>query len=904
MSIPEQGRSLRVNGRDYRVTSALRTSLLLVLRNELGLKGAKIGCDFARQCGACAVLCDGEEIPSCATTLAEVGEREITTPEGIGSRSCPTPLQLAMYDEQASQCGYCIPGMMVAATALLSKNPQPTIPQIKAALNRHICRCGTYTRIVRAVHRAATNHPPLSADIWPAVTTSLPAAYLGESLGVDPADKTVEVTSTAAWLTMNRNGHVTAYSGKVDMGTGIRTALIQIVAEELDVDLEAVCLVMADSALCPNQGKSTASVGVAIGGQPLRVAACEARAELLRRAASRFAVPVEELDTRGGAVFVSAHPERLVRYGELLTDGPISRPLQITNRTDWGPELSGFAPFKPRSKYRYVGRSVRRDIVADHLCGTMLYVHNIVVPGMLHGRVVLPADYFARLVCVDKTSIADLPNVQIVRRGDFLGVVAEKEEIAILAASRLKAQWGAAAPLYEESAQFEEMKRTPIVDTRWGYRAGDADSILSRAQNVFEADFHYACQLHAMIGPSCAVADVRDGCATIWSGTQSPYADRNDIAQMLGLLSENVRLIYREAAGSYGRLGCDDAAADAALMSQSVGRPVRVQWSRRDELGWAPVAPAMTMNVKAVLNADGRICAWDYTQCTSTHASAERGAHVAWVRIGAAPGNDRLEGYLHGQHYEIENKQGKTVFIRPTLRTIYLRGPGSVQAHFAIESSIDELAARAECDPVEFRLRHLAPRDREVLAAAAELARWQPRWPAEQQQKDGDWLQGRGVAYTRSGFRPSRVAVIIDVRVNRITGDVVVDKACMAHDCGYMVNPDGVLNQVQGNILHGISRALYEEAHYTRSAITTLDWNSYPVLRFTHVPEIEIKLIQRPDLEPTVVGETSSIPMVGAVGNAICDAIGQRLYEAPFTRARVLQALRGKAAGAQWRTKP
>ena len=879
---------LRINGADHEIQVDGATPLLHVLRNDLGLRAAKVGCDAASQCGACAVLCDGEKIPSCSISVAEIGTRAITTAEGLGTRDAPSDLQRAFFAEQASQCGYCVPGMMIAATALLRKNPDPNEGEIKAALDRHICRCGTHVRIIGAVKRAATGGASLARESWPGATTTI-AESDRQDARTAPSKAVAPVTSDA-WLAISRDGAVTAYSGKIDMGTGVRTALAQIVADELDVEIGRVALVLADSARSPVQGKSTASCGVAIGGQPLRVACAAVRAALIERAGARLGVPAAELDTKSGAVFVKAAPERSIDYGELVGNEPLSVPLEVASESPWGPQLRGPADPKPRSLYRYVGTSIKRDVIVDHLRGSFTYVHNVVVPGMLHGRVVRPPTYFGGLASVDERSVSDLPGVRIVRRASFLGVVAEREEIAIEAAKRLQAQWSETAPLYDEQAQFEELRSAPLVAEQTGFAEGDAAAAIAQAPRRYEADFHFAYQLHAMLGPSCAVADVRDGRATIWSGSQWPNGDRVDIAAMLGMPVENVRLVYREAAGSYGRLGCDDAAADAALMSHLVERPVRVQWSRRDENGWEPVSAMMSMKVRAGLDGAGGLAALDYTQWSSTHASAERGNHVAWNLIGGAPGNDRLEGYLHGLHYDLAHKRGRTMFVAPTLRTMYLRGPGSVQSHFAIESAIDELAQAAGIDPIDYRLRHLPARDREVLGAVAELSRWVPHGGHATSPADARWRSGRGVAYTRSGVRPTLVGVVVDARVDLESGKVKIDKVFVAHDCGYMVNPDGVLNQVQGNIVHALSRALFEQVRYTKARVTSLDWNDYPVIRFTDIPEIAVRLIERPDLEPSVVGETASIPVVAAVANAIFAATGKRMRVAPFTPERVREA--------------
>jgi CO/xanthine dehydrogenase Mo-binding subunit/aerobic-type carbon monoxide dehydrogenase small subunit (CoxS/CutS family) len=880
--------SLRVNGTKEVVETEGGTPLIFVLRNVLGLCAAKMGCDSARQCGACAVLCDGEVIASCSTSISEVGSREITTAEGIGSREKPTRLQLALFEAQASQCGYCIPGIVVRATALLVRNPNPSESDIRSALDRSICRCGSHPRILAAVKRAARSEARISSDIWPPKTTTV--ASPPSDLEV-ARQKSVSPKSSEAWLTVEADGSITAYSGKVDMGTGLRTALAQIVADELDVNIDRVALVMSDTLMSPEQGKSTASCGLAIGGQPLRIAAAAVRTELITRAAARLGFPVEDLETRDGTIRVRAQPQESISYGKLVEREPVSVPLDVISESNWGPQLAERSVAKPRASYRYVGKPIRRDVLADHILGSFTYVHNVVVPGMLHGRVVRPPRYFADLLSVDEDSIAHLPDVQIVRRSSFLGVVAEREEIAVAAAERLQAQWSAGQSLYEESRQFEELRAASAVKVQTGFSVGDAPKAIQAAAQAYEGDFHFGYQLHAMIGPSCAVADVGPSSATIWSGTQWPEGDRIDLATMLALPSERVRVIYTEAAGSYGRLGCDDAAADAALMSQIVGRPVRVQWSRRDENGWEPVGTAMTMNVKAGLDANGNLNAMDYTQWCSTHASAERGDHVAWRLIGTAPGNDRLEGYLHGLHYDLEHKRGRTVFVPPTLRTLYLRGPGSVQSHFAIECTMDELARRAGADPMEYRLRYLPERDREVLETLGRISGWRSYNAPREVTRGGHWQTGRGLAYTRSGLLPTSVGAVVDLQVDINTGEIAIDSVCMAHDCGYMINPDGVLNQVQGNIVHALSRALFEEVHYSRHGITTLDWNDYRVIRFKDIPRIEIELMQRPNHEPSGAGEPASIPVIAAVANAIRDATGRRLTVAPFTPHRVLAAL-------------
>jgi nicotinate dehydrogenase subunit B len=869
--------TLRVNGRVARLEADDDAPLVHVLRNDLGLNGPKVGCDGA-QCGACAVLRNGIEIPSCVTPLSAADGCDIITSEGLDATPHGRTLRQAFFDEQASQCGYCIPGMAIAAAALLGQNASPSESQIKTAMDRHICRCGTHVRIVAAVRRAATAGQGVPNTPSPSAGR---VAY-----GSDP--RAVAPGKGDSWIEVSRDGTVTAYSGKIDMGTGIRTAYAQLVADELDVAVDKVRVVLGDTATTPNQGKSTASAGVMFGGQPLKVAARETRTALMARAAERLGVELARLEVEDGVVFDKAAPGNRVSYGDLIGNSPLAVEIDVGRTTIWGPELTASSALKAPQSYRYVGKSILRDAIADHVSGTLEYVHNVRVPGMLHGRPVRPPSYEAKLVSIDESSIAHIPDVQVVRRGAFVGVVAAREENAIQGARQLNVQWTTTNTLYDESRQFEELRKTEAVEEQVNFESGDMATALAKAERRFKSDYNVAYQLHAMLGPSCAVADVRADGATIWSGSQWPNGDRADLAQMLGLPVENVRLVWREAAGSYGRLGCDDAAADAAILSQSVGKPVRVQWTREDENAWEPVSAAATISVEAAFGADGRVEAFDYRQWSSSHSSAERGSYVAWKLIGTAPGCDRLSGEIHSLEYQVPHKRGRSIFVQPTFRTIYLRGPGGFQSHFATESFMDELALMANADPVEFRLRHLADsRDRDVLNAVARLARWTPRSGRKQISRDERMLRGRGVAFARYGVRDTFIAMVADVAVDRETGRVAVERVFVAQDCGLIVNPDGVLNQVQGNVIHAASRALKEELHYSEARATSLDWYRYPVLRFSEIPEIHVELIQRLDMPPSVVGEIATMPTGAAVANAIFDATGKRMRTAPFTPDRV-----------------
>ena len=890
---------LRVNGSDFTVKADEGTPLLYVLRNDVGLNSPKSGCDLA-QCGACAVLVNGRKVPSCSTPVSEVASDEITTCEGLGTSTVGRALRAAFFQEQASQCGYCISGMMIGATALLTGNPSPSNDEIRASLNQHICRCGTHVRILAAVERAAAALTDGAASQSSSIRPESAAAMVPKGDRIAPASVSTRAHSGSldsrqvdSWITIGRDGAVTAYCGKIDMGTGIRTALAQIVADELDVSIEKVVVVLGDTGLTPDQGKSTASAGVMTGGQPLRIAACETRAALMTRAAERLGTEVTGLEVRDGVVCVKGEPGRGMSYGDLIGNLQLSIELDVTEETAWGPVLRGSSPLKPSRDYRYAGKSVVRAAVADQVSGLAEYVHDVRIPGMLHGRMVRPASQGARLMSVDEGSIKHIPDVQIVRRGDFVGVVADREECAVAAARQLKVQWTPSGILGDERTQFIDLRQAKVIHEQVNFECGDVQAAIGRSHRVLKSDYHFAPQLHAMLGPSCAVADVTRNAATIWSGSQWPQGLRADLAQMLGLPAERVRVIWREASGSYGRLGCDDAAADAALMSQIIGQPVRVLWTREDENAWEPVSAATTISLEGALGEHGRIAAIDYVQWSSTHDNSERGNTIAWRLIGTAPGYDRLTGNIYGLEYDIKNKRGRSIFVPPTFRTIYLRGPGSVQSHFATESFMDELAGLAGVDPIEFRLRHLGERDREVLQTAARLAGWKPRAAEAKSATVGRVLRGKGVAFCRYGLRDTIVAVVAEVEVDRATAEARARRVWVAQDCGFMVNPDGVLNQVQGNIVHAVSRALKEELHYTQARVTSLNWDQYETLRFCEIPEIRVELIQRTDLPPSVVGEIASVPTVAAIANAIFDATGKRIREAPFTPARMRVMLEG-----------
>jgi CO/xanthine dehydrogenase Mo-binding subunit len=703
-----------------------------------------------------------------------------------------------------------------------------------------------------------------------------------------PSARSLKPGMLDSWLVISRDSMVTVYSGRIDMGTGLQTAYAQIVADELDVPLARIHVVMGDTTTTPDQGKTTASSGIMLGAQPIRVAACEARAVLIKMAAEQLKVSAAELDVKDGAVRVRSARGKSITYGKLIGDKSLSFDLGPVTESPWGPTVKGRSPLKSPRDYKVVGTSVPRTDIPAKVAGSHEYVHNVRMPGMLHGRVVRPPAVGAKLVAVDESSVNAIPAVRIVRRADFLGVVAPREENAIRAAQQIKATWSAVqARLPDKKTQYQELRNAAVVETQDSFNIGDAPSAIANSKTTIKADYHFPYQLHGMIGPSCAVADVKSDHATIWSGTQWPQGDRGDLAKLLELPIERVNVICRTASGSYGRLGCDDAAADAAIMSQAIGKPARVQWMRHDEHGWEPVSPGMTMSIEGALDDHGRIIGFDYTQWSISHATGERGNYLAWRLLGTAPGHPRNSGGIFDLCYGFD-RRGRSVFVEPKFRAIYLRAPGGIQSIFAVESFIDELALKANADPVEFRMRHLNDaRDRDVLLAVARRANWKAQPPASRQRDNKDVLSGRGVALAKYGFGDTRVAMVADVTVEQVTGRVHVTSVYVAHDCGIIVNPNGVQNQIQGAIIQGLSRSLHEEVDYSRERITSLDWIQYPVIRFSEIPAITIELINRPELAPSAVGEISTVPTTAAVANAIADATGVRIREVPFTPDRV-----------------
>jgi nicotinate dehydrogenase subunit B len=692
------------------------------------------------------------------------------------------------------------------------------------------------------------------------------------------------------WLAIEPDNTVTAFSGKVELGTGVRTALAQIVAEELDLPLERVRMVMGDTELTPDEGYTAGSMTISGSGTALRQAAAEARQAMLAMAAERLDVEPDELSVREGVISVEKDPERSVTYAELMAGRLFE--LQVTSR----------APLKPPESYRIVGTSTPREDLPRKVAGQPSFIQDVRVPGMLHARLVRPPSPGAVLVALDESSVKDVPGlVKVVQRGNFIGVVAEREAGAIQAAERLKVEWQETAVYPRMEDLYTALRDQPTDDNILGQQ-GDFEQAYAGATRKLHATYYQPFHAHASIGPSCAVAEVKGDQVTVWASTPGPYPLSGALAGLLDLPPENVHLIHVEGAGSYGQNGSDDAAADAAILAQAVGRPVRVQWTRQDEFVWEPKSPAMVMEVRGGLDAQGEVVAWDYQVWSPSHVARARFAGqlvAAQLLSGESAPQSR---FSFGAERNAPTNyafpvQRVTVHYLPNslLRASSFRSLGGCENTFANESFMDELAATAGVDPLEYRLRYLKdPRERMVLEAAAERAGWQVRPAPASHKKEAELAEGRGVAFARYENDQAIVACIAEVQVELFSGVVRVERIVVAHDCGLIINPDGVKNQIEGNVIQSLSRALKEEVQFDEMGITSVDWETYPILTFSEVPEVEIVLIDRPDQPAVGAGEPSTVTTAAAVANAVFDATGVRLRQIPFTPERVRESLAGR----------
>jgi nicotinate dehydrogenase subunit B len=682
------------------------------------------------------------------------------------------------------------------------------------------------------------------------------------------------------WLAIEPDGTVVVYSGKVELGTGVRTALAQIVAEELDVPLARIRMVMGETGRTPNEGYTAGSKTIETSGMLLRRAAATARAALLEMAASELGTAPDALTVQDGMVMLPGKPGRRVSYAGLIAGGRFER------------EISDAAPLKRPEDYHLVGTPAPRLDLPAKFTGQPAFVHDLRLPGMLHARLVRPPAPGATGASLDESGVRD---ARVVRLGDFVAVVAEREEVAIRAARDLRVSWSEAPALPAMETLHETLRQQPATD-RIVSESGDAVAALQRATTRLSATYTMPFQAHASIGPSCSVAMFDGQTMTVWSATQGVYPLRGALTDLLGMPPERVRVIHMEGAGGYGQNGSDDVAADAALLARELRQPVRVQWSRADEFAWEPKTPAMVMALSGGLDEDGAISGWTFDGWSPSHGNRPRqsGDFVAG-RLMGAPEPPPRPFFIGGDRnaptdYTLPNQRVTLHWLaRMPLRFSSMRSLGAFANVFANESFMDELAAAAGAEPLTYRLRYLDdPRARAVLEAAARRAGWGQPLP------EGE---GRGLAFARYENTEAYAAAVAEVAVDRASGAVRVRRIVVAHDCGQIINPDGVRNQIEGNVIQSLSRALKEEVRFTPAGIMSLDWQTYPILTFSEVPEIEVELLDRPDQPPLGAGEPATVTTAPAVANAIYAACGARLRAIPFTPARVLAALDARKPG-------
>lgn len=718
-------------------------------------------------------------------------------------------------------------------------------------------------------------------------------SMLGAAGATTPrAPKSVSKEAIDSWLTIGPDNRITVYCGKVDLGTGSRTALAQMAGEELDVPFERIEMVMGDTATTPDQWLTAANLTIFQGGSELRRAAASARRALVERAAQRLGVPASELVVEDGVVRVKASPGRALRYGELVGDG---LKLQVD------PKI----PLKKTSEYKLIGRSIPRVDIPGKVTGEFTYVHDVRLPGMLHARVIRSDMHGAGIESVDDSAARKVNGfVQSVRKRDFLAVVARSEWAAIKAARAMRVYWTPGTPLPDQASVFDYWRRLPVAKEEVTQSAGNAQAALEGSAKRVKASYDFAVQTHATIGPSCAVADFKDGKLTVWTSSQATHSMQHELAVITGLPREAIRLVFVEGAGCYGRNGTEDAAADAALIAQLTGKPVRVQWSRADETARAPKSPPRSMDLEAGLDAQGNVVAWSgefYIALNHIAAFKPLDFPLLSAMETGIPRPGNWVGFLFqnsGQPYPFPNIRVNTRHIAETFfRSSHLRSPGRIENSYANEAFMDELAAAANADPAEFRLRYLKdPRAVDVIQAAMKLAGWQARPGPNPDAGSGPVVKGRGISYLRYNNAITYVAAVAEVEVDKSSGQIRVSRVCAGHDCGEMVNPDGVANQVEGGVLQTVSRTLKETVTWNRNKVTSADWATYPIMGFGEAPKVEIALIDRPATVSWGAGEPMACAIPAAIANAVFDATGVRLRSLPFTPDKVKAALaRGPA---------
>lgn len=726
-----------------------------------------------------------------------------------------------------------------------------------------------------------------------------------------------------SWIVIHQDNTATFYVGKTDPGQGTGTGFRQLMSDELDIAFDKTTCIMGSTDITVDQVGSGGSTAMERDSWPMRRVAAEARRSLLEMASARFAVPVDQLAVNDAVITVKADPSKRVTYGELIA----GKKFNITLTGKDINSVTGKAPTKLVPELKSTGQSPQRDDIPAKVDGSLKWAVDVKLPGMVHARNIKPPFACAKLTGIDEASVKDVPGfIKVMSKGNYVAVVCEREEQAIRAARQLKTTWEkpATAPFPSSDDLFKYMRSTALTTQSKPVIAGNPDAAFSSAVKVIEADYEIPFQGHTAFAGAHAIADPSNGQMTIYSNDMKTYGMRRGVATFLGMPHDRVRVVYMQGPQGFGRTAAEDAACEAAWIAHELGRPVRMQWMREEETAWDTKSPAFTVKMRGGLDAAGRLVAYDYQarSCDQNHIGYNEPDTVLIAQLmGIRPAKlNEGSAALPSEMYSIPHRKmtGDVVALpniwETPLRTGNLRDPNGPQSTFAAESFIDEAAAAAKTDPLEFRMNLIQAgasddtgfrraRSLAVLKAAAETYGWQPRVgpmmtptaPAK-----GDILTGRGIAYSFRG--QTVVALIADVEVNRKTGHVWAKRLVCAHDCGLVVNPVALRRAVECGALHGLSRAIHEEVRFDAEKVTSQNWVSHPTLRHADVPErIDVILVNgdphpnRPDLAPYGAGEASLKPMLAAIGNAIFDATGVRIRRVPFRNDRVLAAL--KTAG-------
>jgi nicotinate dehydrogenase subunit B len=734
------------------------------------------------------------------------------------------------------------------------------------------------------------------------------AGILAENLSAEPSLVRPAFTPDQldSWLSLDKAGQVTAYFGKIDVAQGVDVAIAQIIAEELDVPMASIKVVMGNSELTIDHGGTTSDSGIMEGGELMRLTAAEARRLLLDMAAKHLGADLSELRVENGIVSVASDPLKKISYADLLNGRYFNAQLEWNKKTASALHVKGKAEPKDPKDHKIVGKPMPRNDLKPKVFAKFEYVGDVRLPGMLHGRMVRPPVAGAVPTSVDESSIKALKGARVVWIKDFLGVVAEKEWDAVRAARDLKVTWSDVKPPFPPQEKlYDHIRAAEVTKREIEIQNGDVDTVFADAAKkgfrIVEAEYEWPFQSHACLGPAVAVVDAKPDHVTIYTGTQKPYDARYGIAELLGRERKDVTAVWIAGTGSYGRNDAGDCSADAAVLSNAVGKPVRVQYSRAEGLAWDPKGSASVHRVRAAVDQSGKVVAYDFmTKGFSLRDISSRESKACYVLAGHQLGFS-LEGLktfgIPTDTYGFEHKRVGWESIPPLLdrtsplRTSHLRATASPMCHFASEQFIDELALLTNMDPVDFRLHYMTdPRDKAVVSKAAQMAGWDRRVGPNKNQQGQEIVRGRGIGM--SNKENTTVAIVVEIEVNRATGLVRPVKFFVAHDCGLIVNPQGLRQVVECQTIWAASRAIWEEVKFDNKMVTSDEWSSYPTSDIAIAPEVfEIALINRPDIASAGAGEGTARGVTGAVANAFFDATGVRLRRAPLSPEHVKSAL-------------